>query len=373
MSGGAGNRRFVLWLALAAIGVVGILAVGRNDGRGGPLDPDGTSPLGAKALVLLLESFGAEVDVVAVPGADHEVSIMLADQLGENGVTTMDDWVSSGGILVVADLDSGYAGRAVTAGAGDPGLCTLDALAGVGAIAGPLISIEIDPGDASCFGDRTAAVVVARSVDAGTVVTVGAAGALVNESLADADNAGLAVALLAPRPGTRVAFVHGALVGAGDRSLGDLIDEGLKWGFLQLGIAFAVFALAKGRRLGQPVEEDLPVRIAGSELTSAVGNLLERTHRPADTGRRLQQGLQHDLVRRLGLPVTASVQMVADTAAARSPVEADRVVEVLTRTVDDDAALVAVARHVADLREEIVTGRTWLATSAPHLQEEPDG
>ena len=359
MSAATGGRRIGLWLALGAIAVVGIVAVGRGGSGGAPLDPDGTGPAGAKALVLLLEQLGAEVDVVAVPDDRHDVAFVLDDRFGEQGRLVVDEWIDDdGGVLVVADRFSSYAPPANGPGFGSPGRCTLAAVVRVGEIdADDLIQFQAEPDDAVCFGDRFGGAVVSRASGTGTVVAVGSRELFLNGVLGDADNSVLAAALLAPRPGTRVAFVHGALVGSGQRALADLVDEGIKWGLVQLGIAFVVLAVAKGRRLGRAIEEDLPVELAGSELTTAVGHLLERTRQPGRVAERLQRDLHGDLVRRLGLGADAPPGVVASTVAARTGLDAETVHDTLTRSVVDDDGLILVSRRVAALRDEIVLGR----------------
>lgn len=366
--------RIGLWLGLVAIGLLGIVAVGRNDGRGGRLDPEGTSPAGAKGLVLLLESFGADVDVVAAPDRDHEIALVLSDRLGERGSLVVDDWVDGGGVLVVADPSSMLAAQPLGLIDGEHGFCDLEAVSGLDRIdADQIVRLEVDFDDASCFGDRSGAAVVSRWQGAGVVVSVGGPNLFTNEWLASADNAALATTLLVPRPGVRVAFVHGSLAGAGQRGLADLVDEGIKWGLVQLGIAFVVFALAKGRRLGRPIEEDLPVPLAGSELTGAVGTLLDRTGRPGDIARRSQERLYHDLVGRMGLSSDVSIQVVAETTARRTSVSADEVVDVLGRVVTDDQGLVDLAQRIARIREDVVIGRARRPSPADQPQEVPHG
>ena len=149
---------------------------------------------------------------------------------------------------------------------------------------------------------------IALPQGAGWVVATGGAGAFVNARLASEDNAALAANVLVPQSGTRVAVLERATVGAaeGDRSLADLVPDSVREALAQLLIAFVVFALWKGRRLGRPVAEMQPVEIAGSELVVAVGNLMQKAGRPEAAASQLRDDLRRDLTTRLGLPLNAT-------------------------------------------------------------------
>src|SRR4029078_4815363 len=74
-----------------------------------PFAPDITSPSCLRGLVLLTESFGADVDVIdGAPGADRTVAFMPADNFGRTDTSAMSQWVRHGGILVVADPQSSF-------------------------------------------------------------------------------------------------------------------------------------------------------------------------------------------------------------------------------------------------------------------------
>ena len=60
-----GSRRGLFWVALVVVVVIGFAVVGRGSERSAePLAPDSTSPSGIRGLVMLVESFGADVDVI---------------------------------------------------------------------------------------------------------------------------------------------------------------------------------------------------------------------------------------------------------------------------------------------------------------------
>src|SRR3546814_18850835 len=116
----------------------------------------------------------------------------------------------------------------------------------------------------------------------------------------------LAAPLLAPEPATTVRFLDPPVpAGGGDESLIDLIPPGVERALLQLGVAFVLYAVWRAIRLGRPVREDQPVRIAGSELVAAVGRLLGRTRRPDAAAAALRGRLRRRLRSRLGVPGSA--------------------------------------------------------------------
>jgi hypothetical protein len=338
-----------------AVGVVALvlgalLVAGRPDDGGPPLSPDGTGPLGTKALVLLLEELGAEVDVTpSAPTEAHDVALVLADDLDDAGRAAVGAWLEAGGTLVVADPSSPLAPparEATTAPALERG-CDVPALAGVARVApsgGALL--VAGEGATSCFDGF---VVVGDGL-----VAVGGAGAFVNGVLGDEDNAALAAALLAPAPGTRVAILQPPLPGGGTRSLADLVGDGVRSLLWQLAIAFVIFALWRARRLGGVVAERQPVELPASELVVAVGNLLQQARHQEAAGNLLRDDLRRALAERLGLGPAASPEQVAEVASTRTGIPAARLLHVLRPSplagADD---LVGLAVEAEALRREV--------------------
>jgi len=104
-------RRAAPFLALAAAFVV-LGLVSSPSGNGGVLDPDGTGPQGAKALVLVLRQYGAHVELVdGVPAGDVGAAVVLSDQLDDARRAGVMAWVRTGGRLVVADPSLPVAAR----------------------------------------------------------------------------------------------------------------------------------------------------------------------------------------------------------------------------------------------------------------------
>lgn len=363
--------RRALPFVLLALGVVllGLAQRGRTEGE--PLDPRSTDPLGARGLVLLLERFGADVRIEGGAPPAGAVAVVLQDRLNEPETEALEAWVEEGGTLVVADPLSSLAPAIASGGEGLFGVeeegddviepsCPLRALSGVGAIDVSGGAPYRVPGDGiGCFPIEGGAYLVARRVGDGAVVALGGAGPFVNAQLDEADNAVLAVALMAPRgDGGTVVFVEPSDPGSGERSLRELVSRRVKDGLWQLLIALAVFALWRARRLGRPIVESQPVHIAGSELVLAVGNLLQQGRRRDAAAAMLRSDLRRNLSERLGVPVASSPEAFASAAAARAAVDPAAVEAALSAEPPaDDAELVALARAVESLRNEVAHAR----------------
>jgi hypothetical protein len=223
---------------------------------------------------------------------------------------------------------------------------------------------RVPPGATSCFGNGEDAFVVVQPEGRGQIVSIVGGAPFTNRYLGEEDNAALATALFAPRPGTRVALIDDAFgdasgggnVDASD-SLGQVLGVGVKLAVLQLGVAVVIYGFSRGRRLGRPIAEPQPVQIAGSDLIVAVGSLLQQTRRPDDSAAILRRDLRRDICRRTGLPDQAPVEVIADTVAARSVLDRDTVRHTLAdQPTSSDADLVLLARQIDTLREEVLHG-----------------
>lgn len=348
-------------------GLLGVALLGRPGNDGPPLDPRSDGPLGTSALVSLLDGLGAEVELsVGLPDDEDDVALLLADRLDEAQTGEVLAWVRRGGTLVVTDpgstLVSPSLGGVDPLAAVDPeeldrGFCTLDALAGVEVVdAGAATRFDTGLGYASCLGSRDFAFVVATAEGEGDVVAVGGAAFATNDRLALHDNAVLAAGLLAPERGTTVRFVDPPIpAGGGDKTLYELVSDGVRRGVLQLGIAFGVYAAWRAVRLGRPVREDHPVAIAGSELVSATGRLLERGRSPGAAADVLRENLRKSLRSRLGVPADASPEALAHVVAERSGLDLQQaLVAVSDHPVTADDELVRVARAVSSVHQEVL-------------------
>ncbi len=269
-----------------------------------------------------------------------------------------------GGTLVVADPESGvtHVERVGTTAIGlfDAEVerrCDAPALRGAGRVAAPAgVVFAVPAGGQGCYPRGKGSWLVVQPLGSGTVVRLGGAGALVNGQLGKADNAVLAVSLLAPAEGTRVTVLRPPPPGGGSKGLGDLVAPRVRLAMWQLVVAFAVLVLWRARRLGRPVAEAQPVQIPGSELVVAVGNLLQRARGRGQAAGLLTDDLRRTLAERLGLPATSSPDQVAEAAATRTGIPRERVrAALLAATPRDEAELVALAHAVDAVRREVTS------------------
>lgn len=358
------RRRGVLFWGGLGVAVLAVAFVaGRPSRDGPPLDPRSTGPLGTKALVVLLDELGAEVDIADAPGEGvGETALVLADTLTGPQRADLQRWVEAGGTLLVADPGSPLIEADRREPFEDsfvlPRRCDVPALAEVDRIE-PSSGVPLVPraGATGCFPVLGGSFVVVEPHGAGTVVAVGGAATFINRVIGDEDNAALAASILAPRPGTRVTVLRSAPVGAGDRSLVDLIGHRVRGAGWQLVIAFLLVALWRGRRLGRPVADPQPVEIPGSELVVAVGHLWQQGRHRDRAAAVLASDLRRTLAERLGLPRSTPDDVLARVAESRTGVSAAAVEAALAGRAGADDALVQLATQTEQLRQEVVHAR----------------
>jgi hypothetical protein len=363
---GAGVLALLLVLALLA---------GRSNRSSGPaLSPRSTAPDGTRALVLLLERFGGNVRLGdAVPSAGDQVALLLRDRLDHAHVDQVIEWVRAGGTLVVTDPSSELSAVADAYVPGlqvGRGLCTAPGLDDAQLLDLGDRSQDPDPEGGStyridstvttsCFGDNRSAYVTVRAMAKGRIVSLGGANPLTNRLIDEADNSVLAISLLLPRGATTVSVLDPNPPGQGDRALVDLIPSRVTQAILQLLVAFVLYALWRGRRLGRPVTDPQPVPIAGSRLVDAVGKLHQRTGSTDRAATTLRGDLVRQLTLHYGLPAGAPSEAVAEVVAQRTGLDRDRVARTLSaRTViADEEALVMIARELDSIRQEVLDAR----------------
>lgn len=351
-------RSALPWVALGLV-LLGLAAlVGAPTGRSNrPLDPAANGPDGAKAVVLLLRELGATVTVErGAPSRGTGTALLLEAAEDRRGdADALRDWVEAGGTLVVADPSSPLASTQGELRPCPPALVT------VGTI-GPVDGSDRRGRGEDCFGGA----VRATAVGAGTVVVVAGPDLFTNRRLGDHDNAVLAAALLAPTGGEAVAFLRRPV--GGDTALLDLLGPRVVQALAQLAVAFALYVLWRGRRLGRPVVEPQPVLVAGSELVTAVGRILDARRQPAEAAARVRAATRRALEQRLGVRRGGPVEVLADAVAARTGADARTVADTLAhRPVATDGDLVAVLAALDALRD-----RT-LGPAAPAADRHPGG
>jgi hypothetical protein len=398
---GQSGRTAIAIVAVALV-AIGLTMLARAKPAPTLLDPSSGSRSGARGLVLLLRSQGAEVEVAtALSPSEQGRVVVLVDSLNENQRDDLDEWIDGGGFALIADPASPFLGspaldtetaangepsededeeitfnpNAIDQWSVEPGICTIGALNKLDEV-----SFEADrrplppevpdaasnavylPGDGgsgkSCFGPSAArSFVVAGSYGQGTLVGLGENYIFSNDLLTSGDNAALATALLAPTSSSgRVVVLRGtglppAVEFGGDKTLMDLIRPGIWMAMLTALIGFVIFSLSRAWRVGRPVAEPLPSSLAGSELAVATGNLMQRAGHSDSAARLLTYRFHRDLCAAHMVLPTASVDELDRVVSSRSTVAPGSVAAVLTgQSISSDAALAQLAAEITRLR-----------------------
>lgn len=367
-SRGSTARRYapVGAMLLVVVAVALVMAAGTPSGL--PFDPASTEADGTKALVMILEEVGADVAVLnSTDDLDVDTLVVLFDNLGESSVAAVEEFAEDGGTVLVADASGMLTvdQRVVSPqslGLFEPALergCDVPALAGVERVrveGSPLFAV---PDDAvGCFRRDDAAWMLISERGSGVFVTTGAPTFLTNSVIGELDNAALAAAVLAPEPGTRVGVLQPSFVFGGEgeeqKSLSDLIPARVSGAAWQLLFAFGVVVLWRMRRLGKPVAEPQAVRLPGSELVVATGNLLQRTGARKRAAELLRNDFRRTLAHRLGLSPELPTNELAQLTAERTGADRTEIFNALAETVPDtDADLVVLGQRLEVLRESL--------------------
>lgn len=347
------NRRgTAFWVVLGIVLLVVAFATSsdRNE-TGRPLDPTSTDGLGTRALVELLQRFDAEV-TFGLPDDDIAAALVLTDDLGEPERARLQAWVEDGGTAVVADLSSDLGpDRDLAGNVRDElsaGTCSIPGLGGLTLAGGSFLLLAAEDATDTCFGDERQAYLVADEVGAGRVIRLGTGVPLSNQYLDEADNAVLVTELLLNLPAVdrpTVAVIYEPVVTGGGESLLDLVPSPARWTAAQLAVAFGLYAFWRSRRFGRPVREPTPVKLPGSLLVRATGELTRRArgHGAAVTTVRAEheRRLRARLKLSPELPTPALVDTVSDTAEVDRATVARSLEGPTTADKDELLALVA--------------------------------
>jgi Domain of unknown function (DUF4350) len=327
--------RSARWVLLALLLIVGVAALSTYltaPRPGGSMDPESTSPEGARALVTILRERGVDVvaagDIAAVERAARPDSLILvvqtfylfdadllrrlaalpgdrllvepvsrtrealAPQIRLDGATSFSD--------TKPDCDLREATRA-----GEVQFGLSDGYAAVGNV--PLTR---------CYGGA-----LVRYTDGGREVTVVSTGGfMTNSGLLNDGNAALAMNLAGSHP--RVIWYapqhsEGDGESRGGATIYGLIPDHAKWIAVQLSLVVALLAVWKGRRIGPLVAEQLPVVVRASETVEGRGRLY-RSRRARDrAAEALRTATLQRMMPRLGLGHDAEPAAVAQAVAER--------------------------------------------------------
>lgn len=385
------SRPGALWGGVAVLVVIAVAVLWLSSGGASPpFEVSSSTPDGYRAVSILLRDAGSEVD--SISGADLEsltpqprgrsVVVPIAQRLTASQLDRLESYASEGATVVLAGGDSFVVidDKTLTRTPAQPvgaGLCTIPELEGLVALdhlGFGAVEIAADSGDGTgyCFTeqlgfDGAEALVSERRLGAGRIVELASPYLWANARLQPdkeqggqpLDNGPMAVALLGGSPVTFVDAVPSPDASPdGTRNPLALMPFNVKLALVQAGGAFLIYAWWRGRRLGRPVREEMPVEVAGSELVEAVGGLLRRNGSVARSAQALRERQCRELASALGIPREAGPEALVAAVAARSGRGPEVVRAVLFGGDPPDAeGLVALSRDLDELRSEVLDVR----------------
>ncbi len=376
------GRRSIPWIVLGVIAVlVALLGILLSGGRstGVPLDPANAAPAGGKAVAEVLRQQGVDVHSATTLGeveghATDDTTVLVYDPEANLDDSGYDRLTSIASTIVIVEPGYGALQRLA------PGVRAAGGLAGAGAVAAgcdvpaAVRAERIDPratgnlsgvtvagtfrigsetsGDATgCFavGDRYS--LVTTTSDGRHVFLVGSAAVLMNDGVARAGNAALALNLLGEHR-TLVWYLPSLADRAvtGPPDLAALTPGWVTPVMLLLVLVFIAAAFWRGRRFGPLVVENLPVVVRAGETREGRARLYQRSSARLRALDSLRIGSLGRLAALTGLPHAATADEIADAVAAVT--RRDRR-EVHTLLIDGiprtDADLIAQSDHLAEL------------------------
>lgn len=362
---------------VAGILVLGVIVLVLGPSPGGPaLDPDSAAEDGLLGLVRLLEELDVQVEVALEPPADTDTVVFVPlDLLGEERRTRFTDWARSGGTLAVAGpsrfhereelgapLAETFAPAEREVGCDLPALEVVEVVRHDG-----WLDLGDEAGDQRCFpSDEGGAWLLPSDLGEGRLFIFASPDAFTNEWLGQADNAVLAAAVFGRAPGDRLQIVPRPPPGERDVGLLDLVAPGVWRGLLLLGLAVLVGVIARARRLGPPVEERLPPVLPSGELARSLAGLTSRAGDRAGAAGRLRAQARERATQILGLPARADGAVIVERLLAVTDVtDEDAHLAIIERPVEDDDALIAVARAVRTVLQHLDRPATTTGHEAP--------
>lgn len=361
------SARFPLVLVLIGLGLVTILAAIGRSPNNTPLDPRNDAPDGTHALAVLLGNRGISVtiaDEVAQLESSPNATIVVSNPAELAGRALHAVAASTSTVLLIDPLQNALSALGVdatpdsrTAAATlDPG-CALPAAvtAGSARIEGDLYAAHGAASRCYLLGADAALVETTRANGARTIV-LGSGSTLTNAQLATQGNAALGLGLLdTPSVQWVPGGLHAGPVPRSRQGLLNLLPTRLLWATLQVFIVLALLALWRGRRLGQPVVEPLPVVVRAAETVEGRARLLHAAHARGAAARSLRTAAVRRITHSLRVGPDEDAASVAALVGQRTHQPAGTVSTLLYGDEPpDDASLVRLAQRLPELESEIL-------------------
>jgi Domain of unknown function (DUF4350) len=363
------SARWVLLALVVIVGVATLSTVLTAPRPGGPMDPESTSPEGARALVTILRERGVDViaadDIAAVERAARPDTLILVAQtfhLFDDDLLRRLAALPGDRLLVepVSRTREALApqirlGGATKLGENKPD-CDIREATRAGEVQFGLSDAYDAAGDVPvtrCYGGA-----LVRYRDNGREVTVVSTGGfMTNSGLLKDGNAALAMNLAGSHQ--RVIWYAPQHSEDNGESTGgatpfDLMPDQVIWIFLQLCLGVALLALWKGRRIGPLVAEQLPVVVRASETVEGRGRLY-RSRRARDrAAEALRTATLQRMMPRLGLGHDAEPTAVARAVAERCGLDPQTVAHTLFGPPPaNDPDLVNLAHELDDIERQV--------------------
>ena len=366
LSARARRARGPLAVAVLVLLAAVVLTVTGTRADRGALDPDSVDPAGSAALAALLRDRGVTVvpadrpEALATLDPATTVLVTVPDRLRLADLAALTR--SGARVVLVAPGERALEALApgVRPGTPPPGLldtvdpppaCGLPAAAAAGAVELDGAVYEVTSPAVGCY-PRGVVVGLARS---GATTVLGAPTPLRNDALAHDGDAALTMRLLGATP--RLLWYSPPVLPDADGTtpLVRLVPPGWLWGGATLLVAGLVTALWRGRRLGPPVPERLPVRVPAAETTRGRAGLYRRLGARGRAAEVLRADARRLLAARLGLAAPAGAEALTTAVASATPgYDAAAVTTLLYGAAPaDDRALVELADALDRLRAAV--------------------
>ncbi len=370
------HRRSTVVVAVVVLALLALsVATLRSTPNGGRLDPDNPEAEGGRAVARVLARHGVQVTVVRRAAAlartslDRNTTVVVTstEQLGRSTARALAEHAADAGSMVLAEpgpvvvralrlpveSDQTELGDRTEARCGDR----------------LLAGLSVDVTFATGYRGRDGAAVVGcfrgQGVDAASLVArvdgrvptyaLGGIEVLMNDRVAQADNAAVALRLLGQHD-RLVWYVPDARdVRAGDGgSLSSQLPGGLVPALWLAAAAVLALMLWRGRRLGPLVVEPPPVVVKAVESTQGRGRLYRKVRDREHAADILRAATRGRLAARLRLPATTDPGvLVAQVAHATGRDDASLHDLLLSRPVPDDTVLTRLAAELAALEKEV--------------------
>ena len=360
------------WVLLGLVIVIGVATLSTYltaPRPGGPMDPESTSPEGARALVTILREHGVDVitagDIASVEKAARPDTLLVVAQtfyLFDDDVLRRLAALPGDRLLVAPVSRTREAlapeirlGGTTTFGDSKPD-CDLREAKRAGEVQFGLGDGYEAAGDVPvtrCYGGA----LVRYTHDDRVVTVVSAADFMTNAGLLKQGNAALAMNLAGSHP--RIIWYapqhsEGGGESGGGAGITDFIPDQAGWVVLQLSLVVALLALWKGRRIGPLVAEQLPVVVRASETVEGRGRLY-RSRRARDrAAEALRTAALQRMMPRIGLGHDAEAPAVVMAVAERCGLSPQAVAHLLFGPPPaNDSDLVNLAHELDNIERQV--------------------